>query len=48
LNYEKHKFLYFCAKNDFSGYHVFARSLREHNKNADRYRKALNQRKIYK
>ena len=32
LNYEKHKYIYFCAKDDFSGYHVFATKLSEHNK----------------
>ncbi|MCQ2375623.1 MAG: endolytic transglycosylase MltG [Salinivirgaceae bacterium] len=48
LNYNKHKYLYFCAKDDFSGYHTFANTLIEHNKNAEKYRKALNKRKIYK
>jgi UPF0755 protein len=41
LNYEKHKFLFFCAREDFSGYHAFAENLQEHNQNAARYRKAL-------
>ena len=48
LNYNKHKYLYFCAKDDFSGYHAFARTLIEHNVNAEKYRKALNKNKIYK
>ena len=48
LNAEKHKFFYFCAKDDLSGYHVFARNIDEHNKNADKYRRALNKNKIYK
>ena len=48
LNAEQHKYLYFCAKEDLSGYHVFARSIREHNINANKYRKALNKKKIYK
>ena len=48
LNYESHKFLYMCAKEDFSGYHNFAKTLRQHNRNANIYRKALDDRKIYK
>jgi UPF0755 protein len=48
LNAEKHKFFYFCAKDDLSGYHVFAINMREHNKNAEKYRKALNKMKIWK
>jgi UPF0755 protein len=39
---EKHDYMYFCAKEDFSGYHVFAEDIRQHNRNAQRYRKALN------
>lgn len=48
LNAEKHKYFYFCAKADMSGYHVFARNMREHNINAEKYRKALNKKRIYK
>lgn len=48
LNAEKHKYFYFCAKDDLSGYHVFAKNIEEHNKNADKYRRALNKNKIYK
>lgn len=48
LNYKKHKYLYFCAKEDFSGYHNFAKTLTQHNINAAKYRKELNRRKIYK
>jgi UPF0755 protein len=48
LKYEKHDYFYFCAKEDFSGYHNFARTLDQHNKNARSYQKALNRRNILK
>lgn len=48
LNAENHNFMFFCANSDFSGTHVFAKTLREHNNNANKYRKALQQRKIYR
>jgi UPF0755 protein len=41
LNAEKHNYYYFCAKDDFSGYHVFAKTLTEHNRNAQKYQRAL-------
>lgn len=47
LNYEKHNYLYMCAREDFSGYHNFASTLAEHNRNAANYRAALNKNKIY-
>lgn len=48
LNYEKHDYIYMCAKEDFSGYHRFAKDLTQHNKNARLLHKALNDRKIYR
>ncbi len=41
LNYEKHDYMFFCAKDDFSGYHSFAVTLSQHNANARRYHEAL-------
>ena len=48
LNYQKHDYLFFCAKSDFSGYHNFSRTLRQHNAYAREYHKELNKRKIWK
>lgn len=48
LNYKEHNYLYFCANADFSGYHVFAKTLEQHNVNARAYQRALNKEKIYK
>jgi UPF0755 protein len=48
LDYEEHNYVFFCAKPDFSGYHNFARTLSQHNKNARLYQQALNRRKIYR
>jgi UPF0755 protein len=46
LFYEKHSYLYMCAKSDFSGYHAFATTLSQHNKNASDYHDALNSKGI--
>jgi UPF0755 protein len=46
LNYKKHDYMFFCAKSDLSGYHVFSRTLAEHNRYAKAYQIELNHMKI--
>jgi UPF0755 protein len=46
LNYDKTPYLYFCAKEDLSGYHNFAVTLAQHNRNAERYQAALRRNNI--
>lgn len=48
LNYEKHNYIYMCAKEDFSGTHNFASTYSAHLANARRYTKALTARGIMK
>ncbi|MFK7756500.1 MAG: endolytic transglycosylase MltG [Flavobacteriales bacterium] len=48
LNHSKHDYIYFVAKEDFSGESYFAKTLSQHNIYANRFRKALNERGIYK
>jgi UPF0755 protein len=48
LNPEQHNYIYFCAKEDFSGYHAFASNVAEHQANARRFHAALNARNILK
>ncbi len=46
LNATDTKYLFFCAKEDFSGYHNFATTYAEHLVNAGKYQKALNERGV--
>lgn len=46
LNYEHHDYLYFCARENFDGQHVFAKTLAAHNENARRYQRALSKLKL--
>jgi UPF0755 protein len=48
LNAEKHDYLFFAAKPDFSGYHNFSRTLSEHNRYAAQYQKELDKRRIFR
>ena len=41
LNYEKHNYIYMCAKESLNGEHNFAVTLAEHNRNASKYHVAL-------
>ena len=45
---KKTNYIYFCAKEDFSGYHNFASTLSQHSANAHRFHQALNHRNIMK
>lgn len=46
LNFEKHDFIFFCARPEFDGYHNFARTFDEHMRNARAYSAELNRRNI--
>lgn len=48
LNYAKHDYIYMCAKDDFSGYHNFAKTMAEHLVNARKFQRALDERNIKK
>ena len=48
LHFEKHNYIYFCAKEDFSGLHNFASNVTEHQMNAKKFQQALNNRGIRK
>lgn len=48
LNYDKHDYIYMCAKDDFSGYHNFAVTQAEHLVNARKFQRALDARNIKK
>ncbi len=46
LNFKTHDYMFMCAKDDFSGYHFFSKTLRQHKIYANRYHAALSKRGI--
>jgi peptidoglycan lytic transglycosylase G len=48
LNNINDGYLYFCAKDDMSGYHVFAKTNKQHNRNARKYQAAMDKMRIFK
>ena len=46
LNAEDHDYIFFCAKDDFSGAHAFAKTYAEHQENARRFQRALTRNNI--
>lgn len=46
LNPAKHNYYYMCASVDKIGYHEFAKTLRQHNRNAFKYQRWLNKQRI--
>jgi UPF0755 protein len=48
LSPQEHSYLYFCAKPGYNSEHLFAKTVREHERNADKYRSWLNKERIKK
>lgn len=48
LNFKPHEYMYFCAKEDLSGYHNFAVTLSQHLENARKFHSELDRRNIKK
>jgi len=48
LSPQKHRYLYFVANPDRPGYHLFAATLRDHNRNKSKYVQWLNRKKLYR
>ena len=48
LNAEQHPYLYFVVNPQKAGFHLFASTLREHNRNKKKYTQWLNQRRVFR
>ena len=48
LNAQSHEYLYFAANPEKPGYHTFAKTLSQHNRNARVYQNWVNKQKIYR
>ena len=46
LNYEKHTYYYMCASTEKIGFHEFANSINQHNRNAQKYQKWIDKQGI--
>ena len=46
LNFEKHEYIFFCARPEFDGHHNFAKTYAEHLANARAYSRELDKRRI--
>jgi UPF0755 protein len=46
LNYQRHRYMYFCAKPSLNGYSDFSETYSQHERYANAYRKAMNARGI--
>ena len=48
LNAQKHNYFYMCANVDKLGYHAFAKSLSQHNRNAAKYHQWMNEQRVHR
>ncbi|MFY0629323.1 MAG: endolytic transglycosylase MltG [Flavobacteriaceae bacterium] len=46
LNYQRHSYIYMCANVEKLGFHAFAKTLKQHNRNARKYQNWLNKKGV--